>query len=675
MAKNRLWLCAAVLCVAACGQARADLYVSSDGNDANPGTKERPLRTIERARDSLRQQIRDDRTQRQPLTVWIAGGSYFVDRTLELGTEDSGVEGAAVTYRTVPKAQVRLVGGRPLPPEKFKPVEDPAVLGRLDAAARGHVLQIDLKSLGVTDLGEVATGGKRADLFFNDQALTLARWPNEGFVEIADVVGGQPVTVHGLTGDKVGKFTYKGDRPRRWTAEADLWLDGYWYWDWAEQYQKVESIDADKRTVSIARPYQHYGYRKGQRYYAVNALVELDSPGEWYLDRRTSLLFLWPPGPMDKARIIFSTLQSPIVQLTNASYVVLRDLIVEGGRGNGIEVHRGQGNLIAGCTVRNLGRAGIVLAAGRRNGVTGCDVCHVGREGIRLGGGDRASLDPAGNYAVNNHIHHFARLKRAYSPAVLLEGVGNRAAGNLIHDAPCAAILFYGNDAVIERNEIHDVCQEQGDIGVINTGRDWTVRGNLIRYNFIHHVHGPGLYGAQGIYLDDAASGSVVFGNIIYQTDRAMLLGGGRDNRIENNLLLDCDRSITFDNRGLNWMREHVESGGVMPRLLAATPYRRPPWSVRYPQLLTLLNDDPGSPKGNVIRRNVVWRCKPMYLAKEVVRFGTVADNLTTDEDLGFADAGKMNFQLRSDSVVFRKLPQFQPIPVETIGLRPGRSD
>ena len=39
-------------------------------------------------------------------------------------------------------------------------------------------------------------------------------------------------------------------------------------------------------------------------------------------------------------------------------------------------------------------------------------------------------------------------------------------------------------------------------------------------------------------------------------------------------------------------------------------PYRQPPWSERYPQLLTVLEDDPGSPKGNVIRLNVVCRCK-----------------------------------------------------------------
>ena len=45
-------------------------------------------------------------------------------------------------------------------------------------------------------------------------------------------------------------------------------------------------------------------------------------------------------------------------------------------------------------------------------------------------------------------------------------------------------------------------------------------------------------------------------------------------------------------------------------------------------------------------------------------------NNLQTKEDPGFADAGKMDFRLRDDSVVFKKIPGFKPIPFETIGLK-----
>jgi len=192
----------------------------------------------------------------------------------------------------------------------------------------------------------------------------------------------------------------------------------------------------------------------------------------------------------------------------------------------------------------------VVVSGGTRHRVLACDIYQVGSAGVTLSGGDRKTLSPAGHLAANNHIHHFGRLKRTYAGAIHLSGVGNRAANNLIHDAPHMAVGFGGNENVMERNEIHSVCQETGDVGVFYTGRDWTVRGNIIRHNFIHDVHGPGLHGAQGVYLDDAASGTLVFGNVIYKTARAMLIGGGRDNVIENNLMVECGESIRSTTAG-----------------------------------------------------------------------------------------------------------------------------
>ena len=149
-----------------------------------------------------------------------------------------------------------------------------------------------------------------------------------------------------------------------------------------------------------------------------------------------------------------------------------------------------------------------------------------------------------------------------------------------------------------------------------------------------------------------------------------MLLGGGRDNTVENNLMIDCPISIHFDNRGLNWMHETVAPGGYMHKLLETMPYRQPPWSERYPQLLSLMGDAPAAPKGNVIRTNVMQKCGPMQLAKEVVQYGTVADNLATSDDLRFRDPAKLDFRLRPDSPVFQRLPKFQPIPMEKIGVK-----
>ena len=82
--------------------------------------------------------------------------------------------------------------------------------------------------------------------------MTLARWPNEGFVNVVEVVGGEPFTIHGIAGHKVGAFTYEDDRPRRWRDEPDIWLHGYWFWDWSDAHQPVQSIDVERRIITLA---------------------------------------------------------------------------------------------------------------------------------------------------------------------------------------------------------------------------------------------------------------------------------------------------------------------------------------------------------------------------------------------------------------------------------------
>ncbi|OHB69801.1 MAG: hypothetical protein A2V70_14675 [Planctomycetes bacterium RBG_13_63_9] len=144
-------------------------------------------------------------------------------------------------------------------------VVEHAVLERLDPVARGNVLQADLHSQDITDYGEPSGGG--IELFFQDKPMTLARWPNQGFVEIAQVLGPTAVGEHGAKGCAEGVFAYEGDRPGRWVAEKDVWLHGYWFWDWSDQRQKVEAIDQQKRTITLAKPHHHYGYRKGQWFY------------------------------------------------------------------------------------------------------------------------------------------------------------------------------------------------------------------------------------------------------------------------------------------------------------------------------------------------------------------------------------------------------------------------
>ena len=127
-----------------------------------------------------------------------------------------------------------------------------------------------------------------------------------------------------------------------------------------------------------------------------------------------------------------------------------------------------------------------------------------------------------------------------YNPAVQMSGVGNRVTHNLIHDAPHMAIGSGGQNHRIEYNEIYHVCTESNDAGAMYAGRNWTMRGTEIRFNYLHDIQGFEGKGCVGVYLDDQYSGTLVYGNLFHKVTRAAMIGGGRDCTIENNIFVDC---------------------------------------------------------------------------------------------------------------------------------------
>ncbi len=487
-----LWLASAV---AALAQSSAivgvELHIAPDGDDVHAGTSAAPFATLERTRDEIRALKSSRGLPAGGVTVVLHGGLYEMARTFELGAGDSGSEASPIVYRARQGDQVRLSGGRRV--TVWKPVVDPAVLERLDPAARSQVVQADLHALGVKDFGEIGggfnmRGGPGLELFFNDEPMTLSRYPNEGFIQITDVEGPTEMARGNSKGRVEGIVRYDDDRPGRWKNEKEAWALGYWFHDWAEQRQRIESIDAEAKRMTLAKPYHHYGYRKGRWFYGFNLLCEIDRPGEWYLDRQAGVVYFLPPSSIEKSHTTVSVLDS-LVNMTAASHVTLRGLTFEAVRGTAVKIERALHNRLVGCTLRNIGSWAVSIS-GEKSAVIGCDITATGDGGISLNGGDRRTLSPAGLVAENNHIHHWSRWNRMNRHGIALNGVGNRAAHNLLHDSPHSAITFGGNDHVIEFNEIHDVCLESNDAGAIYAGRNWTMRGTVIRHNYLHHIHG-----------------------------------------------------------------------------------------------------------------------------------------------------------------------------------------
>lgn len=651
------------------------IYVAADGSDGGDGTEAHPFATLERARDRVREISRQLGIIRPGgIHILIGSGRYEVTRTFELRAEDSSPTSDVLVYRAMDGARPVFTGGVRL--SGFASVSDDAILARLPEDARGKVMQVDLNQYGIKEQGPLILGGCAGgngfkthpviEVFWDDEALQMARYPNDGVLYVADICVPDGHSIHGISGSKTGRFIYDGERPARWKDEKDPLLYGYWFWDWADSYERIAAIDTGKREITLAKPYHTYGYRKGARFYAVNMLCEIDMPGEWYIDREKGVLYIYPPSDPEKAKVELSILSSPMLKMDNVRNVQFQGLTWELCGSDVITVNGGNGCLFAGCTVRKSGGNGIEVKGGQGHGIVSCDIHMMGRGGIVLSGGDRKTLTPGGHFVANCDIHHLSRIDHTYTPAAIVDGVGNRVIHNRMHHINSSALRINGNEHLIEYNEVHDVLLESDDQGGADMWGNPTFRGNVYRYNYWHHIgnwRGIGEIlscGHAGIRLDDAICGTLIHGNVFYKCSGGQAgfggvqIHGGKENIVENNIFVECAAAISFSQWGEKRWNDFTAKSLDSPDIDAAL------YQTRYPALAHLAEN----PDINTIQRNLVWKCGKFLLRDNDRNIS--ADNVITEDGSYFAKAAAGDFSIGSTA---RMPAGFAAIPFEKIGL------
>ncbi|CAM2141931.1 conserved exported protein of unknown function [Pararobbsia alpina] len=538
----------------------------------------------------------------------LGPGTYRIEAPLRV-TLDPSWRGAAITISGAGEDKTTLSGSRVL--NGFRPVDADAAR-RLPEAARGHVLVAKLADSGISDMGTFERHGfgiprkpEPLTLLYRDNPVQIARWPDTGYATIDTLPDGEK----GL------KFTVR-DAPYEALANAmktshDLRAFGYWARDWADTTLEVDAVDPASKAVTLKAPAPMLGLKQGQRMVFENALELLDRPGEWYLDTQAKAVYFWPPAPLKDGDTEVS-MASGMFVLDNAPNVTIRNLAIDGVRGNGFQINGAANIVVDHATVRNAGGVAVWSTAADSH-FRFMHVSNTGEGGIVIFAGNRKTLAPGNTSVEDSVIHDYATRSRTYRPAIAVSGVGDRIERNHIYDGPHTAIIFAGNDHRIAGNEIDHVAREVDDTGAIYSGRDWTSRGTVIEDNFMHDIGTADHPTAtMGIYLDDQAGGTTIRRNLFSKVNQAVFIGGGRDNVIEDNLFVNCTPAIHVDSRGLTWQRALATSpSGPLQQGLALVNFTQPPYSTHYPSLATMLTDAPGAPKGNVIRRNAVINGTP----------------------------------------------------------------
>ncbi|HHW00655.1 MAG TPA: hypothetical protein GXX36_14045, partial [Clostridiaceae bacterium] len=474
-------------------------YVSSDGNDSNDGSIDSPFLTIERARDAVRQ-INSDMDK--DITVYLRGGEYKIEDTIEFNSTDSGTNGYYITYRNYPGETPVLSGGESID---------------------GWVQE---GSLFKTNIG---AGTKIRELFVNGQRAQRAR--------------SQSFKIRAWnSGEKL--FAIDKDAVAEW-AEVDPNMEVVILQHWVLNYFKLGSYSTDGDYVWIgvngkgnkvkdfySDPYPAKDVDTSVHF--ENSLMYLDRPGEWCLVESTGDVYYYPregetlqnlkavtPGIETIMKLTGTSTNNRIknirIQGISFEYTKWQEYIDEDGvipqQADMTEyrtVNRPPAVIFIDCAenlkiernvIRHTANAGIdIYTKSINNEITGNVLLDIGSNGIQEGlfneSGAR-TLTVQGNKIRNNY----------------LKGISVTSSG-------CGIVCGYTNGVVIEHNEISDCAYTGISVGWGWTNNSTALGNNKINYNHIYNVVNK-LSDGGAIYTLSRAPGSEIIGNYIHDIDRS----------------------------------------------------------------------------------------------------------------------------------------------------------
>ncbi|MCC7495749.1 MAG: DUF3465 domain-containing protein [Fimbriimonadaceae bacterium] len=535
--------------------APVEVHVALTGSDTAAGTALRPVRTLAYAQQLARQR-RGDSPGGYRLVV--GAGTWHLTAPLTFTAADSGTTAQPTELVAAPGARPRLVGG-------------PAVTNW--QPDQGAVLRASLHELGLVgrELGLLCAAGRR---------MELARYPNR---DPQDRHGGRWAYVAGErrnmyldSPDEDGwlaarrhldfwqrnlprltrELAVLPDDRRTWANAATGQASIFPRFNWSHYILPITGYDATEHRLHLG-PGCFYEIRPGDRYFVQNLREELDQPGEWCYDRAAGQLWFWPPEPAAAADVAVPAV-THVIAAQGARDLRIRGCSLECSSGSGVLLQDCQRVTIAACLVRNVGGTqgcGIEIRGGAGNRLVGNDIHDTGWTGIRLGGGDLNTYALGGNVADNNWIHHVGWVSRD-AKGIQLDGARQVVTHNVIQDIPHYGILMWGAGHRIEYNIIQRSCLETEDAGAIGGGAiDWlSWQGAVIRYNRLEDTIGYGYseaeqrwvspYFTHALYPDWAASGTTMVGNLLLRAaNGCLMLHSGRDNRVENNILVDAGQA------------------------------------------------------------------------------------------------------------------------------------
>ncbi len=718
----------------------ADYYVSiKSGDDNFEGSINKPFKTITKAQEVIRSLIKTNSPKiNKDLTIAIMGGEYNFREGLIFNTLDNLPNKHRLTYTSYNYEEVIFSGGLNIKASEFRELSSNDLV-RINDTAKNNVRVVNLFDLGLNQntigklysMGRYSQGkkygednGLQTELFYDHKKMQLARYPNNDFAKIGQVTDYGQAQEHvpdiidwnNTPSPRPPKFLTDElikERMKSWQKPTSplnsIWAYGYFYWDWADCSSPITNYDSTTGEISLKYS-NPYGIKEGGSYYLYNILEELDSLGEYYIDRATGNLYVYFPEGYNKDSLItMSLINESLITMNKTNNITIDGISLEYSRSNAIKIN-GTNNIISNSIIKNIAQNGIEVS-GKQNIISDNEIKNIGKNGLIVGNSinykegniendlRKNGLRLENNLIKNNYIHNYGENTKTGIAGISIQGVGNKITNNEIFDSPFTGILYAGNEHLIEYNYLHHVVKESSDAGAIYSGRNLSYYGNVIRYNIIADI-GSNKFTPNGIYFDDCLAGQVAYANLLVNIPgNGFLIGGGRDHVIYDNVIINAKDPIRYDARAYDgltdgWYKKNVETpNSRMWHLLNDAKKLYQNWLsdseskiimdkslAKYKKIMEMLGYDnksePNSaatPNGEVFNNIIISKNKHLGVISDITKkYGIIKDNNTYDDSdqvkQNFKDFKNGNYLINKGSIIAKENKNYNKIPYHLIG-------
>ncbi len=637
-------------------------YVSPSGDDSGSGSIAKPFKSIKQA-------VAAASKSDKPSEILLREGVHKVDGTVSILSDN-------ITVKPYREEKAVITTGYSIKGSQFSKVSDSVVANIIDDTARANVVSVDMSNVGISDLGRIC------DYYYNsaetvaptvtqdNKRMELAAYPDGGYLHIADnAVGGA---------DAAASFGVQENSSRmaKW-GSVGIFADGYPEIQWKDSRFEVEMSGTENNFIFTQKNKSFdITPKTGERVRFINVPEEISVPGEWYLDRDTKKLYIYPYDSFNANSTITFTPRTEsmetLFEIEGTQNVSFEGIKFEHIGAGVFNVKASSGMSLKKCTFTDI--LGDVLKSSESTEMLLRDnlLHNLSGSGFSVNGGDSRNLIKANNIITNNEIYDFSNDRRTYAPAINISGCGNTVSHNKIYDAPHMAIGIGGIYFTVEYNEIFDVCNDTADAGALYGGQFIHLVKNKIRYNYFHDIkNNTGIgYSVSAVYFDDLWSSCDVYSNIFANVERAGHIGGGRRNIFEKNIFINCNQSVIVEQRGNS--NSNFEDFRAYVNLYYS-PYQSELWKKEFPEVYNILNDEPLLPKYNKIVNNAMINTAMPSLHGEATKNLTeISGNLnytSSDAEGIFNDYENGDFGIKADSEFLKNNPDFADIDFKRIGL------